>query len=114
MYSVYSIPGLGKHTFSAYRDVYRQVTIDKALSDVAEFYNIHISHITGKCRQRNIAEARHLFRWICVRSIGIGTYQLAKVTDCNHASVIHSVRQIENYYEVDIQVRERINRFMRK
>jgi hypothetical protein len=65
------------------------------LSKVIGVTSVSETDILGKSRKRDIVEARHVVRFLCIKS-GMGYVDTARLTNCHHATVISSVRRVEN------------------
>ena len=64
--------------------------IEFLFMEISTISGIHIKQLMGTCRKRELAEWRHLARYICLAN-GYGTLSfIAKFLNVNHATLIHS------------------------
>lgn len=85
------------------------VTIAKIQKTVAQFYEIEIADLISVTRQRSIARPRQIAMYLakkltCDSLPSIGK----KFGGKNHATVIHSIKQVQSLMESDAKVKEEV------
>lgn len=55
--------------------------------------------ILGDSRQERITDARSVYRWVLKKN-GFSISDIARLSGCNHATIIHSLKYIKNGLEV--------------
>lgn len=64
--------------------------IEFLFMEISTISGIHIKQLMGTCRKRELAEWRHLARYICLAN-GYGTLSfIARCLNVNHATILHS------------------------
>lgn len=56
--------------------------------------------ILQKSRKIEVVLPRHLFRW-CLYMEGLSKNKIAKLSECNHATVIHSINYVANWIKIN-------------
>ena len=89
-----------------------QIGIDDIMDYVCERYNITPEVMQVKTRKRNIMECRQVIHWMLRNNVTFNTMSLEVigkiVGDKDHATVMHSVKQINNMIQTDRPFRERL------
>lgn len=84
-------------------------TIHKIQKQVASFYNIKISDLTSKSRARNIARPRQIAMYLAKNLTSESFPKIGKeFGGKNHATVIHSVKLVENMMKDDTKILEEV------
>ena len=74
-----------------------KVDIDRILSVVAKYFNLHVHDITGPKRPKNIAEARMIAMYLARYLTDLPLKQIGQeFGGRNHTTVIHAVNQVKN------------------
>jgi len=68
---------------------------------VADYYGLTMDEFTMNTRKRHIVHPRHMYHYICHKIKGFTTYKSASVTGKNHATVLNSCKQIEDWLTYD-------------
>jgi len=68
---------------------------DEYLMLISSITGIPSDDIMGRCRTRDISDARHLLMWALTRLCGYSTTQVGLMVHRDHASVVHSKNFIE-------------------
>lgn len=80
----------------------KQLQTKKVLSDIInETFNINIS---SQSRRREHVQGRMIYYKI-LRDLGYGLSYIAKSVNKNHATVIHGLKQFQDLWDVDPEVR---------
>ena len=86
------------------------VTMDNILIKCSEHFNVKISDLRSNRRLRNIAHARQVCMYIAKLLTQKSLLEIGKFFGGrDHATVIHSVKRIENLIKHDAQVAEDIH-----
>ena len=86
---------------------------DEAVNDVESLTGIHADLILGKRRFAPVAQARMLVYYLLVKR-GHTWSDVGRVMERDHGSVIHGVRQIENWKSIDFKFARRLERLKEK
>ena len=81
---------------------------------VAEHYDVRLSDMSSKCRQRSIAVPRQVAMYLCRRMTRSSLPNIADAFGKTHATVLHAYRAIENHLDVDVQLRQDIDQISKK
>ncbi len=73
---------------------------------VARYYDLTMDEFKMKTRRRHIVTARHMYHYICHKIIGFTTYKTGFLTDLDHATVLNSCKQIDNWLSYDKKVQQ--------
>lgn len=81
------------------------IKIKKAVSEVTD---VTIAEMEGKCRKRDIVEARHVSMYfIKLKLPGLALVKLGNMFGGrDHSSVIHAIESVFNLKEVDWRMKE--------
>jgi len=86
---------------------------NKPLIDFFEDYckrvDITKEQLFSKSRKRDLVEKRMVLSYTLRKSLGMTYQQIGKSLDKNHASIIHSIKNIENFLVVYPHIRELYN-----
>ena len=79
----------------------KEIDINETVRKVCDLLgNVTPEEIMGKSRVYKIAVARQLVMWYMVECLGMSTNEVGAAIGKNHATVVYSVRQIENIIEL--------------
>lgn len=78
----------------------KQNKMDQVIQLVCEQFKISYEGF-WKERTREHCDARKLVQFIYHKKGGMRITEIAMIFDCHHTTVIHAIRQAENYIEVD-------------
>jgi len=79
----------------------RQEEFDYALGFVSDLTKVAAIDVTSKSRYRDHVVARHFLRYFLRSKYGMNLQDIADFTKSNHATVIHSVRYVEDTSKYD-------------
>jgi len=79
----------------------RTEVLSKALDFTSKLMKIDPAEICGRSRERNTAIARHLTRYYLYDREGLTWTEIGRLMNCNHASIIHSIKFIRETATVD-------------
>ena len=89
-----------------------QIGIDAIIEYVCERYNITTEVMQTRTRKRNIMECRQVIHWMLKNNVTFNTMSLEAIGNIvggkYHATVIHSVKQINNLIQTERPFRERL------
>jgi len=89
------------------------MTNNKPLIDFFEDYckrvNITKDQLFSKSRKRDLVEKRMVLSYTLRKSLGMTYHKIGKVLNKNHASILYSVKNIENFLIVYPHIRELYN-----
>ena len=86
-----------------------RVDIDRILSVVAKYFNIHVHDITGSKRPKNIAEPRMIAMYLARHLTDLPLKEIGQeFGGRNHTTVIHAVKQVENDCKADPRLQHTI------
>ena len=86
-----------------------KVDIDRILSVVAKYFNIHVHDITGPKRPKNIAEARMIAMYLTRYLTDLPLKQIGQeFGGRNHTTVIHAVNQVKSECKEDPKLQHTI------
>jgi len=109
--SPYVMPGIKDVSIKLVAPIKKQ-PIDRILNIVTEEFDVTVSEIVGKTRDRRIVEARQVICHIMVVRMRL----TLKYTGINalggrdHTTVIHSIKMFNNMYETDEEYRRRADK----
>ena len=72
----------------------RTEVLRKALDFTSKLMRVDPADILGISRERNIVLSRHLTRYYLYDREGITWTEISRLMNCNHASIIHSIKFI--------------------
>ena len=75
------------------------------LYSVAKYYSIESELISGKSLKGNLVKARQMYCYLCKKYTDFSLCKISKIINRDHATVIHSVKKINNQIKLypDIQ-----------
>ena len=79
----------------------RREEFDNALSFVSDLVGVASIDIMSKTRIRDVVIGRHLLRYYLKKRCLFSYSEIGRLSSCNHASVIHSVKYIEECAQYD-------------
>jgi chromosomal replication initiator protein len=82
-----------------------QVTFATIQRAVADHYDVRVSDMSSKCRQRAIAFPRQVAMYLCRRMTRSSLPDIANAFGKTHATVLHAYRSIDNRLDVDHALR---------
>ena len=89
-----------------------QVGIDSVIEYVCERYMITPEAMQAKNRKRNVIECRQVIHWMLKNNVTFNTMSLEAIGNIvggkDHATVLHSVKQINNLIQTERPFRERL------
>lgn len=79
----------------------KEQELDYGLDFISELIGVSSIDIMGKTRLRDAVIARHFLRYYLKKKCYFTYSEIGRMTGCNHATVIHSVRYIDEVTEYD-------------
>jgi chromosomal replication initiator protein len=91
------------------RSAQKPVTMDTIIESTCEFYNVRQEDVYGKSRKANIVLARQLSMYLAQQHTKLTISKIGTlVGGRNHATVIHSVKTIEDRMKVDKEFKKTV------
>lgn len=84
----------------------RRVTIEEIQKKVAEHYNIRVSEMTSKRRERSVARPRQIAMFLAKVLTTKSLPDIGRAFDRDHTTVIHAVKTVESLREKDTVFRD--------
>ncbi len=84
------------------------VTFDAIQRAVAEHYDLRLTDMTSKRRQREVSGPRQLAMFLCRRLTSASLPEIANAFGKTHATVLHAVRQVELKSASDAALRQSV------
>ena len=87
----------------------RRVTPGHVVENVAKYYNLTVSEMTGKSRVSNIKTARQVAMYILSKELGMSTTKIApEVGVKDHTTVMNGLKRIEKDIKDNPQLKDQI------
>ena len=81
---------------------------------VADYYDVRLSDMSSKHRQRSVALPRQVAMYLCRLLTRSSLPQIAEAFDKTHATVLHACGVIHNHMEIDAELRQAVQIITRK
>ena len=89
----------------------RPITVDAVLRAVGEHFDLRLSDLRGRTREKQITRPRHIAMYLCKRMIP--TLSLNDIGEAfggkDHTTVLHGCRRIEKALETESDMRQIVN-----
>lgn len=66
----------------------------------------------GKCRKRELNDVRQIAMWIIRRGTSMSFYNVGKVFNRHHATVLHAIKSVENMIQTDNKYRADVEQIL--
>jgi chromosomal replication initiation ATPase DnaA len=66
----------------------------------------------GKCRKRELNDVRQIAMWIIRKGTSMSFYDVGKVFNRHHATVLHAVKSVENMIQTDNKYRADVEQIL--
>ena len=70
------------------------------------------SEMKGKCRKRELNDVRQIAMWIIRKGTSMSFYDVGKVFNRHHATVLHAVKHVEGLIETDNMYRAGVEQIL--
>lgn len=80
----------------------------KVIDTICDHFKVEFESLKEKTRRQKIVYHRQLIMYFLIEN-GIGCTLSAKTFDLDHATALHAVKTINNYYDIDKQVNSDVN-----
>lgn len=90
------------------------ITIDKVLNDVAETFNVTKEEMTGKRRNREFADARHVAQYLIHVKMNRTCTATGAIFNRDHSTVLHAVKNVNNRMETETNFRRLVQNIILK
>src|SRR5699024_2802209 len=88
----------------------QRVTIDKIREAVCQYFQLDESKLKSGLRQSEYAYGRHLVRYIAYSKMKMDKSEIARKLNIDHATVINSIKRIEDKISIDPEFDKDIHR----
>lgn len=89
-------------------ETYKNQVIDFIKSVVCNFYHESEEVYDIKTRRTEMVRIRHTAIYLCSINLKIGPSELSRHFNCNHSSVVHTLKKIRGYIEFDREFKKEI------
>jgi len=87
----------------------KRVSPKKVITTVARFYKIKSLELTGACRKKKLADARHIAAYFLRKDLGIPLTQIGGLLGGrDHTSIMHATDKIDRLFSVNQEIRHQI------
>lgn len=87
----------------------KRVSPKKVITAVARFYKIKSLELTGACRKKKLADARHIAAYFLRKDLGISLTQIGTmIGGRDHTSIMHATDKIDRLFSVNQDIRHQI------
>ena len=90
------------------------VTVSDIQRAVADHFDVRLTDMSSKCRQRAIATPRQVAMYLCRRLTPSSLPSIAESFGKTHATILHAYRAIDNRMDVDPELRQKVQSVARK
>jgi len=80
---------------------------------VAEHYDVRLSDMSSKCRQRSVAVPRQVAMYLCRRMTRSSLPDIANAFNKTHATVLHAYKTINNRMDIDSDLKNTVVKISR-
>lgn len=91
-----------------------ELTVSSIQRMVADFYDMRLTDMTSKCRQRAIAQPRQVAMYLSRRMTNHSFPDIANSFGKTHATVLHAYKTIDNRMDVDPELRRSVQQISQK
>jgi chromosomal replication initiator protein len=91
-----------------------EVTFDSIQRAVAEHFDIRLSDMSSKRRQREVAIPRQVAMFLCRRMTRSSLPDIANAFGKTHATVLHACRTVDTRMDVDPDLKQQVQRISQK
>jgi len=82
---------------------YGKSRLDEALPMICLYWGVSREEILSKTRLQNIVCAKHSLRYLLSRDSALTLSEIGSLTNCDHATVLHSIKMFERYSSQEFQ-----------
>lgn len=90
------------------KNIKKRVTTEKIQSTVAEFFNVSVTDIVGKKKDREIAYARQVSMFLCNKFLDTTVSAIGKSFNRDHSTVLYSIKTIQKKLNTNRELNEEI------
>ncbi len=101
----YAIPGL-KHKKAVER---KKIPIDKIIMLGGQFFNLDLSWLTGRQRDRYIVEPRMLIMFYLRRDCKFSLAEVGRRFNRDHTTVMHAMKQVDDLFTTQPEIKAHYN-----
>lgn len=82
------------------------------LNRILQQFSITEEELKGKCRVRNLVEARSIYAYLLHKQFNETSVSVAKELNRNHATILHLCNNVSGLMDVDRDFKERVYKFV--
>lgn len=91
----------------SFRRERKEITLDRIMECICQFYDVRAEDIYGKSRKAHIAQARHMCMYLAQEHVQMTASKIgAMIGNRDHSTVIHSVKTVKQQLDVDKNVQQ--------
>ncbi len=91
-----------------------EITFASIQRAVADHFDVRLSDMTSKRRQRSVAQPRQVAMYLCRRFTDASFPDIANAFGKTHATILHAYRQIDNRLDVDPDLQRSVRNISQK
>ncbi len=84
------------------------IGLESILDVISEKSGMSVELLKSKTRRAEVVEVKYIFYYVCRKYYPFTLAHIAEFFGSHHATVLHGVRQIENYISIDRFFEERV------
>jgi chromosomal replication initiation ATPase DnaA len=86
------------------------INIESIINSVCSFYHLSREQLNDPTRERRIVQARQIGMAISKKKTGLSLHQIGAEFGKDHATVLWSLKQVNNYIQTDKKIRYEIEK----
>jgi chromosomal replication initiation ATPase DnaA len=106
------IPELNWKSINGEVESLNEKLTNEIMSVVCSITQINWSEMKGKCRKREINDVRQTAMWMIRKGTSMSFYDVGKVFNRHHSTVLHAVKAVENMIETDNMYRGHVEQIL--
>jgi len=106
------IPELNWKSINGEVESLNEKLTNEIMSVVCSITQMDWSEIKGKCRKREINDVRQTAMWMIRKGTSMSFYDVGKVFNRHHSTVLHAVKAVENMIETDNMYRGHVEQIL--
>jgi chromosomal replication initiation ATPase DnaA len=79
---------------------------------ICSLTQVEWDQMKGKCRKRELNDVRQIAMWIIRKGTSMSFYNVGKVFNRHHATVLHAVKSVENMIQTDNRYRADVEQIL--
>ena len=106
------IPELNWKSINGEVESLNEKLTNQIMSVVCKTTHIDWSELKSKCRKREINDVRQTAMWMIRKGTSMSFYDVGKVFNRHHSTVLHAVKAVENMIETDNMYRGHVEQIL--